>query len=130
MIVADASAVVAIVLKEDDAARFEGALIAARRSVMSPVNYWEAVSRAWSEFGEAGRQATRDVMANLGVEVATLAAADAEAAADAFVRYGKRSGGRLNLGDCFAYALAQREGDGLLFKGDDFSKTDIKSALL
>ena len=35
----------------------------------------------------------------------------------------------MNLGDCFAYALAEREGDGLLFKGDDFPKTDVKPAI-
>jgi ribonuclease VapC len=35
----------------------------------------------------------------------------------------------LNLGDCFAYALAQSEGDGLLYKSDEFSKTDVRNAL-
>ena len=46
------------------------------------------------------------------------------------MRFGKGTGrGPLNLGDCFAYALAQAEGDGLLFKGDDFPKTDVKPAI-
>jgi ribonuclease VapC len=131
MIAVDASAILALVLKEADAGVFEQALALAGQSVMSPVNYWEAQVRAGAVFGEVGRQATRDVMANLGVEVGALSATDAEAAADAFARFGKGSGSgaRLNLGDCFAYALAMREGDGLLYKDADFAKTDVKSAL-
>jgi ribonuclease VapC len=53
----------------------------------------------------------------------------ARSAAAAFARFRGRPGGRLNLGDCFAYALAAREGDGLLFKGDDFPKADVKRVL-
>ena len=54
----------------------------------------------------------------------------AHLALEAFDRYGKGRGhpGRLNLGDCFMYAQAKAGGASLLYKGDDFSKTDIESA--
>jgi ribonuclease VapC len=50
-------------------------------------------------------------------------------AADAFARFGKRTPAGLNLGDCFAYALASDLGEGLLYKGDDFPKTGIPAAM-
>ncbi len=50
-------------------------------------------------------------------------------AAKAFDRFGRRSPASLNLGDCFAYELAMREGEGLLFKANDFPKADVKSVL-
>ena len=54
----------------------------------------------------------------------------AHVALEAFARYGKGRGhpARLNLGDCFIYAQAKVAGASLLYKGDDFSKTDIESA--
>ena len=69
------------------------------------------------------------LLQDLQVEVAELNEAASNAAFEAFVRFGKGNGGPLNLGDCFAYALAGREGEGLLFKGADFPRTDVKSAL-
>ena len=129
MIAVDASAILAIVLKEPEADSVEAALAAAGESVMSAVNYWEVLARAWGVFGPAGANTAKGVMVRLGVRIEAAGERDAEDALRAFERFGKRSGGGLNLGDCFAYALADREGDGLLYKGNDFSKTDIKSAL-
>jgi ribonuclease VapC len=55
----------------------------------------------------------------------------ADRALDAFTRFGKgRHPARLNLGDCFAYALASTLNEPLLFKGEDFGKTDIEPAIL
>ena len=130
MIVVDASAILAIVLKEPEADSIEAALAAAGQGVMSAVNYWEVLVRASGVFGPAGSVTAKAVMARLGVRVEAASVQDAEDAMRAFERFGKRSAGRLNLGDCFAYALADREGDGLLFKGNDFSKTDIKSVVI
>ena len=58
-----------------------------------------------------------------------ITALDVETASDAFARYGKGTGhpAQLNLGDCFAYAVALNRRTALLFKGGDFSKTDIGS---
>jgi ribonuclease VapC len=56
---------------------------------------------------------------------------DAQRALDAFSRYGRGRGhpAQLNLGDCFAYAVARQHRTSLLFKGDDFAKTDIEAAM-
>ena len=56
--------------------------------------------------------------------------AQARIACQAYRDFGKTSGhpAKLNLGDCFSYALAKSEGEPLLFKGQDFSRTDVKSA--
>jgi ribonuclease VapC len=66
---------------------------------------------------------------SLRLEIVDVTGPDARRAFAAFTRFGKGVGGPLNLGDCFAYALAEQEGEGLLYKGADFSRTDIKSAL-
>ncbi len=124
----DASVVLAILLNEPDAGHF-AAILEGRDGVISPVNYWEILAKSHSDSGPAGAARAQELMDRLGLRVATISADDARLAYDAFARFGKGEGGPLNLGDCFAYALAQIEGDGLLFKGDDFPKTDVKSAL-
>jgi ribonuclease VapC len=64
-----------------------------------------------------------------GIEVVPVDYAQALLARDAYRRFGKgRHRAKLNLGDCFSYALAVRTGDALLFKGKDFSKTDVPVA--
>jgi len=66
-------------------------------------------------------------MAELGVEIAPIDAEQTRIAIAARLRFGR---GILNMGDCFAYALARTRGDGaLLYKGEDFIRTDIASAL-
>ncbi len=62
-----------------------------------------------------------------GTSLVAVAAADGDTALAAFARYGKGRGhpAQLNLGDCFAYAMAKNHGLPLLFKGDDFDQTDI-----
>jgi ribonuclease VapC len=127
VIAVDASAVLAILLGEPEGARFRAALRVGGR--ISAVNHWEVLARAFSDTGAAGAARAEALMAELGVEVAAVDAADSRAAHQAFARFGKGRGGPLNLGDCFAYALAQREGAGLLYKGDDFARTDVMSAL-
>ncbi|MBA3811909.1 MAG: type II toxin-antitoxin system VapC family toxin [Caulobacteraceae bacterium] len=129
MIVVDASAILAIVLKEDDGPGFRTVLARSMGSVISAVNYWEVLVRAQVARDAAGVAAAETVMSELGVEVTGIDAETARMAARAFGRFGRHTPARLNLGDCFAYALATKEGDGLLFKGNDFSKTDIKNAL-
>ena len=61
------------------------------------------------------------------VGVVGITPADGDAALEAFARYGKGRGhpAQLNLADCFAYAVAKNQGVALLFKGDDFSRTDL-----
>ena len=78
-------------------------------------------------------EAQQDVLEFLetaGVGTVPIAGAEAQAALDAFSRYGKGRGhpAQLNMGDCFAYAVAKTHQAALLFKGEDFDKTDIRSA--
>lgn len=129
MIVVDASVLLAIVLREEDGARFADVLAHAGPTVMSGVNYWEALARARIVHGPNGYRMVDETMAALSIEIRDPDAELARRAAIAFERFRGRAGGRLNLGDSFAYALAQREGDGLLFKGNDFPRTDVKPAL-
>ena len=129
MIVVDASALLAIVLRKDDGARFADFLARAGPTAMSCVNYWEALARARIVHGPNGYRMVDETLATLNIEIRDPDAELTRQAAIAFERFRGRAGGRLNLGDSFAYALAQREGDGLLFKGADFLKTDVKAAL-
>ncbi len=129
MIVIDASAVLAVLLEEPDAPVYQAGLLRAAGGMISSVNYWEVLVKARNHRGDIGVAAAESLLSGAEIEVAPVTAADARAAADAFERFGRRSVAGLNLGDCFAYALAAREGDGLLFKGQDFPKTDVKSAL-
>jgi ribonuclease VapC len=71
-----------------------------------------------------------DLARDFGIEVVALDADQWRAAADSLLRFGKgRHPARLNLGDSFAYALAKTSGEPLLFKGGDFARTDIVSAI-
>lgn len=127
MIVVDASAVLAILVDEPEGASFRTALTSG--AVISAVNYWEVLARAHSDAGKAGAARAEALIQELGLDIAEVSARDSRSAYEAFIQFGKGQGGPLNLGDCFAYALAQREGDGLLYKGDDFPRTDVASAL-
>jgi ribonuclease VapC len=128
MMAVDASAVLAVLLEEPDGAAFRRA-IRARGGVISPVNFWEVLVRAHVALDEPGAAAALELMHELDLDVALVGKDEALLAYRAFANFGKGNGGPLNLGDCFAYALAQIEGDGLLFKGDDFPKTDVKPAI-
>ncbi len=127
--VVDASAILAIILKEEDGFAFREALSKSRRSVMSPVNYWEVLVRAQTLRGVEGAATVETTLHEFDIDLVTIDAQMARDAAQAFAKFGRRSAGGLNLGDCFAYALAQSEDDGLLYKGNDFPKTDVKSVL-
>lgn len=129
MIAVDASAILAILFEESDGPTFEASLAAAGGGLISPVNYWEVMVRASANRGAEGRAAAESLLAALDVDIAPMTAEHARVAVNAFTRYGRGTRAALNLGDCFAYALAAVEGDGLLFKGDDFPNTDAVAAL-
>jgi len=129
VITVDASAVLAIIMKEPDGPAFAECLAVAGGGVMSAVNFWEVMVRAEVDGGAAGRSKAEQLFHELNIVVAPADAGLAKAAADAFARYGRKTPANLNLGDCFAYALAAEQGEGLLFKGNDFPRTDVKSAI-
>ncbi|MEO8656974.1 MAG: type II toxin-antitoxin system VapC family toxin [Bryobacteraceae bacterium] len=125
-IVVDASALLAVLLGEPDADDYLSKLLTADQAWISPVNWWEVQVRMRSRHGEAGELKSAAWMKDLGLVVEPTTLEQARFALAAFARYQGRPA-RLNLGDCFAYALAQVKDAPLLFKGDDFKRTDIRS---
>jgi len=129
MMVVDASALVAVLLREPEDMAFRQIMAREADLVLSPVGYWEAATRLRSLRGESGVADLDLVIARLGIRVAPATSRTALLAADTERDFGKRTPARLNLGDCFAYALAKEINAPLLFKGDDFGQTDLTPAL-
>jgi ribonuclease VapC len=128
--IVDASAVLAILLHEDDAARFARAIEAADDLRMSVVNHIEAAVRIDGFRDDQSSRDFDDFMRRTGIELYAVTPQLAEDARSAYRRYGRGNhAASLNLGDCFAHALERVTGERLLFKGADFAKTDIPSAL-
>jgi ribonuclease VapC len=129
----DASAIVAILTRELEADALTDVLESARSPITSPIAIFEAALGLCRKRHTSVEEAERDVGEFLelaGVRTASINDKDAHAALAAFSRYGKGRGhpAQLNLGDCFAYAMAKNARTELLFKGEDFDKTDIRSA--
>ena len=128
----DASAIVAVLTGEPDADALADTLDAARAPITSAVAVFEATLGLCRKRHASVAEAQADVAEFLtmaGVRIVSITAKEADAALDAFSRYGKGRGHpvQLNMGDCFAYAVAKTYRTALLFKGDDFSKTDVQS---
>lgn len=130
MIVVDASALVAILLQEPEAREFREFLLAGPGARLSPIGYWEAATRLRGVRGDQGVVELDVVVEGLQIEIAPATALTTRLACEAEKAFGKRTLARLNLGDCFAYALARELDAPLLFKGDDFAQTDIRPALV
>jgi len=128
VIVLDASAALAILLEEPDAELLEGKLAQASNILMSPVNLWEVLVRARAFDGEDGERGAETFLTGLDVNVVPIDIEIARTASTAFARFGKRTPAGLNMGDCFAYALAKARDAPLLFKGGDFARTDVRVA--
>ena len=125
----DTSALMAILQLEPDATRLLTAIRSAGRRAISAATLVEASMVVESRIGVEGVRDLDAALARLEVEVSPLTRSQALHARRAFRRYGKgRHPARLNFGDCLAYALAKETGEPLLFKGDDFSRTDIDAA--
>lgn len=129
MIVVDSSAVVALALREPEQHQLRSALHAADRALISPVNFVESGMVLRGRDFITDREDLELFLSEHGIAVENELALQGPAL-DAFLRYGKgRHPARLNLADCFAYALAKALDAPLLYKGDDFAQTDIRSAL-
>lgn len=129
--IVDASAILAILFEEPEGREMEDALAASLTpTAMSPVNFLEASVRI-DQLKSASKSRKLDELLRLAsVEIARITPEQAHLAREAYRRYGKGNHeARLNLGDCFAYALAKARGEPLLFKGDDFRHTDIEAVL-
>ncbi|PZR30418.1 type II toxin-antitoxin system VapC family toxin [Caulobacter segnis] len=128
----DASAWVAIILQEPERERLRIALADAEVILTSPMAIWEtvrAVTREGRDPVEVVSARLRALLASFGARVVEIGALEGQLAIDAHARFGKGlHPARLNMGDCFSYACAKVHGVPLLYKGEDFSLTDIEAA--
>ncbi|MEJ6781839.1 type II toxin-antitoxin system VapC family toxin [Aminobacter sp. Piv2-1] len=129
--IVDASALLAILLAEDDSDRFKRHIASTSGPhAMSPVNYLEAAVRV-DRFPAAAKSTELDnLIGALDVRIVDVTSEQARLAREAYQKFGKGNhAAKLNLGDCFAYALAKARREPLLFKGEDFRMTDIEAAI-
>jgi ribonuclease VapC len=125
----DTSALIAMLEQEPEAGRIARALAATPERSLSAANLLEAGIVMQARRGDEGARDLDLLLAKLNAEIVPFTARQAEIARKAFRRYGRgQHDAELNFGDCFAYALAKDESAPLLFKGDDFSKTDVAIA--
>lgn len=129
----DASALVAMMTDEDDARTLAARLQSSDTRLTSAVGVFEAtagVARILALPVRDASDAVSKFLELMNIELVPLPPEIAPIAVDAFARFGKRQGhaAQLNMGDCFAYASARYYDQPLLYKGTDFSKTDIEPA--
>ena len=130
MMVVDTSALVAILNDEPERRAFNESIEAASATYVSAANLLETRIVLFAGSGEAAILALDAFLLESGITVVEVSSRIADLAFDAYRRFGKGTGhgAGLNFGDCFSYALAKHLDVPLLFKGDDFSRTDIRSA--
>jgi ribonuclease VapC len=131
--IVDTSAVLAIAWDEPERARFEDAIEADPVRLISAASVFESAIVMMRRSGRAAAaQAVsrlHELLEQLGLEIEPVSAAQVQIAEAAYLRFGKgMHPAGLNFGDCFAYALAKETGEAILFKGDDFAKTDLAGA--
>lgn len=129
--IVDSSAIVAIVADEKSGQRFAEAIIGATSASISAANFVEVAIVIDRRNDPVIRARFDEVIAQLALVIAPVTVEQALLARQAHRDYGRGSGHRagLNFGDCFAYALAKSSAEPLLYQGDDFVHTDIRSAL-
>lgn len=128
--IVDTSAILAILFGEDDAEVYARALAEADSCRMSAANFVEAAIVVDAQTKDKGSRQFDAFFRRAGIAIEPVSEEQAHVARQAYADFGKgRHPASLNFGDCFAYALAKVTGEPLLFKGKDFRKTDIASAL-
>ena len=127
----DTSALIAILRAEPDAPRFARALATKREPrKISAANFLEAAIVIDGSRDAIASRRLDDLITKAGVSIEPVTEEQVRIARAAYRDFGKGSGhpAGLNFGDCFAYALAKTSGEALLFKGEDFNKTDLIAA--
>jgi ribonuclease VapC len=129
--VVDTSALMAVLRSEPDASLFAEALQTLDPLHMSAGTLLEVGTVVLHKRGMARIPELYSLIAFAGIEIAPVSEAQVHDAIDAYRRFGKctRHPAQLNFGDCFAYALAKELDQPLLYKGNDLSATDVRSAL-
>lgn len=125
--VIDTSALLAILLDEPERLAFTVAINQADTRRLSVASFVEASMVLEARIGAEGARDLDDFLSHAGIDVEPATVLQGRLAARAFARFGKgRHPAALNFGDCFAYALAKEVDEPLLFKGNDFAKTDVE----
>lgn len=128
--IVDTSALLAILFAEDDAQRYSESIAGAEVRLVSAANYLEAAIVVDSQIGAVGGRQLDVLILRAGLSVEPVTREHADVARQAYLDFGKgRHKAGLNFGACFAYALSKATGQALLFKGGDFSQTDLVPAL-
>ena len=126
----DTSSLIAILADEPDCELYIQAISRAPRCRISAGNFLELSIAVEGQFGADVLRQCDALFRRAGIVIEPVTVEQVHVALQAFHDFGKgRHAAALNFGDCFAYALAKVAGEPLLFKGDDFKKTDIASAL-
>jgi ribonuclease VapC len=127
-VIVDSSAILAILFNEPDAAVYAAAIASAQSCRISAANYVEAAVVTESQSPAAGARQFDTFMRRSGIVIEPVTEEHALLARQAYADFGKgRHPAGLNFGDCFSYALAMASAEPLLFKGNDFSQTDVLS---
>ena len=129
--IVDSSALIAILRTEPEATQFIQAIAKSSVRRMSAVSFVEAAAVMDGGRDPVASRKFDEFLRSAKITIEAVTEAQARIARDAYRDFGKGSAhpAGLNLGDCFAYALAKDAGEPLLFKGNDFAKTDLTSAL-
>ena len=127
----DSSALIAILQSEPEAQAFAGAMEDASIRRISAANFVEAAAVVDGSRNPVLSRRFDDLLRDAHVRIEPVTETQARLAREAYRDFGRGSGhpAKLNFGDCFAYALARDTGEALLFKGQDFSYTDITPVL-
>lgn len=126
----DTSALVAILFDEPDARRFAEAIVSADDRRISAATFVEVSIVVEAQTRGSGPSQLDALLRTAAIVVEPVTEEQARIARQAFVDFGKgRHPAGLNFGDCFSYALAKAVGQSLLFKGADFARTDVESAV-
>jgi len=130
-VIVDSSALVAILKREPERQEFTQALKDTAEVRISAATYFEASIVVDSARDPIASRMLDDLIENCKIEIEPVTPEQARIARQAYRDYGRGSGHKanLNFGDCFAYALARVKREPLLYKGDDFVHTDIRSAM-
>ncbi len=129
--VIDSSALIALLLAEPETDRFVAAIAAAPRRLVAAPSYVETAIVMAGRSGPEAQEKLDHLLTDLAVEIVPFTRDQADLAIAAFRQYGKGTGHAvgLNFGDCFTYALAKLTGEPVLFKGNDFSQTDLDASI-
>ena len=129
--IVDTSALITILRDEPEALSYAKAIEMADARRVSAANFVEAALAIDSSRDPVASRRFDDLCREAHLTIEPVTEAQARIAREAYRDYGRGSGhpARLNFGDCFAYALARESGEPLLFKGADFTHTDVTPAL-